>query len=94
MAILSSPVDNDVLANWTQSAEAVHQLVAPIRFALALTAFVAMVDDAWPGRANGAALLILSGYAAVCAVAWPASQWQLAWARGRLMHRLDAVAWR
>jgi signal transduction histidine kinase len=51
-----------------------------------------MVGDGWPGRANGAALLILSGYAAVCAAAWPASQSQLRWARGRLMHRLDVVA--
>jgi signal transduction histidine kinase len=92
MAILSSPFDKNVAASRAQLADDVHHFVAPIRLALALTAFVALVGDAWPGRTNGATILILSGYAAACAAAWPASQWQLGWARGKLMHRLDAVA--
>jgi hypothetical protein len=92
MAILSSPFHKNIAASRARSADGVPHLVAPIRLALALTAFVAMAGDAWPGRANGATILILSGYTAACAAAWPASQWQLGWARGRLMHRLDAVA--
>jgi signal transduction histidine kinase len=92
MAIPRSTSDKDVPAIWAQSALAVHASVAPIRLALALAAFVAMVDDAWPGRTNGAALLILSCYAAASAAALIASQSQLRWAHGRLMHRLDVVA--
>ena len=71
--------------------EADNLLVARIRLMLAISALlVATVDLTQPGRVNVAALAILSSYVLVCMAAWFSAQRQLRWARGTLMHRLDA----
>lgn len=71
--------------------QADSQLLARIRLVLAVAALlVAAVDLSGPGGANAAALLVLSAYAATCLTAYIGAQHQLRWARGKLMHRLDA----
>jgi signal transduction histidine kinase len=91
MAISSSPLDKDVTGTAAQSDEADSQLLARIRLVLAVSALlVALVDYTGPGRANACALLVLSGYAAGCAAAYVGTECQARWARGKLMHRLDA----
>jgi signal transduction histidine kinase len=91
MAMSSAPLDQDVTGTAAHSDEADSQLVARIRLVLAVSALlVAVVDNTGPGRANVAALLVLSSYAATCTAAWVGTQCQLRWARGKLMHRLDA----
>ncbi|MFL6674054.1 MAG: sensor histidine kinase [Massilia sp.] len=77
------------------SDEADTQLVARIRLVLALSALlVAVVDHTVHGRANATVVLVLAAYAATCAATCAAacvsSHYQLQWARGKLMHRLDA----
>jgi signal transduction histidine kinase len=71
--------------------EADNELVARIRLALALSALlVAVVDHTGLGETSAAALLILSCYAAACTGAYVGAECQLRWARGKLMHRIDA----
>ncbi|GAB3409225.1 histidine kinase [Massilia agilis] len=70
--------------------EADNQLVAGIRLVLAISALlVAIVDHTGPNKANSFELIILSCYAAACALACAG---RLEWARGKLMHRVDVAA--
>ena len=87
----SSPLDKDVTGTAAHSDQADSRLVARIRLVLAVSALlVAVVDYTGPGGANAAALSILSSYAAICTAAYVGTQCRLRWARGKLMHRLDA----
>jgi signal transduction histidine kinase len=91
MAISSSPTDQEANGGAAHADEADNLLVARIRLMLAVSALlVATVDLTQPGRVNVAALSILSAYVLVCMAAWFSAQRQLGWARGTLMHRLDA----
>ena len=87
----NSSSDKDAPAHTAHSDAADNQLVARIRLVLALSAsVVAVVDEAAPGRANVAELLILASYALLCAAALVGAYRQLRWAQGTLMHRVDA----
>jgi signal transduction histidine kinase len=91
MAISSSPTDHEANGSAAHADEADSLQVARIRLMLAVSALlVATVDQTQPGRVNVAALSILSSYVVVCVAAWFSAQRQLRWARGTLMHRLDA----
>jgi signal transduction histidine kinase len=91
MAISNIPSHRDVPAVMAHSNEADNELVARIRLALVVSALlVAIVDHNGPGQSNTAALLVLSCYAAMCGAAFAATIRRLPWARGKLMHRLDA----
>lgn len=84
-------MDKDVPGRAAHSDEADNQLVARIRLVLALSAWlVAVADHTGPGRADAAAFLVLSAYAATCAAAYVGSRSPLSWMQGKLMHRLDA----
>jgi signal transduction histidine kinase len=91
MAFLSFPMGKDVPGRAAHPDEADNQLVARIRLVLAISAWlVALADHTGPGRVNAAAFLILSAYAATCAVACVGAQSSLRWPQGKLMHRVDA----
>jgi signal transduction histidine kinase len=84
-------LDKEVPAVAAHADGADNELVARIRLALALSALlIAVVDHTGPGETSAAALLILSCYAAACTGAYVGAQCQLRWARGKLMHRIDA----
>jgi signal transduction histidine kinase len=91
MAISSIPSNRDVPAVMAHSNEADNQLLARMRLVLVVSALlVAVVDHTGPGQSNTGAVLVLSCYAAVCGAAYAATLRRLPWARGKLMHRLDA----
>jgi signal transduction histidine kinase len=84
-------LDKDVPGIAPHSDEADNRLVARIRLVLAVSALlVALVDHTGPAPTNAAALLVLSSYAAISTAAYVGAHCQLRWARGKLMHRLDA----
>ena len=92
MAPSSSPLDKNAAATPAHSDQADNELVARIRLMLALSALlVAITDVIGPGRANKAALLVLSAYAAACTLAYVCTRYEQPWTRGRLMHRVDAT---
>lgn len=91
MAIASSPLNKDVPLLAAHSDEADNRLIARIRLVLAASALlVAIVDHTGPGQANAAPLAVLASYTAICTAAYVSVYFQLRWAKGKLMHRLDA----
>jgi signal transduction histidine kinase len=75
------------------SDEADNHLFSCIRLMLAVSALlIATADYAADGRRNGAVLVVLSGYLAACVAGYAGTCRQWPWARGKLMHRLDAGA--
>jgi signal transduction histidine kinase len=72
--------------------EADNQQVARIRLVLAISALlVAIVDQAGHRLAGAVGLLILSCYLLVATIAYAGALRNARWARGTLMHGLDAV---
>jgi signal transduction histidine kinase len=93
MAISSSCSVRDVSAETAYAAEADNQQLARIRLVLAVSALlVAIVDQAGHRLAGAVGVLLLCCYLLVSAIAYAGALRHARWARGTLMHGLDAVA--